>query len=409
MFKRVLKVVAKGLFWLAVIAIIGGTAGIFGDRIVLPWLSSCPSLVKFRFIQQANKRVTVINRTEQVTVKEDFSVAKTAENVLPAVVSVIVYEQQNEPSSQSQLVIKSSHDIQNRIKTGIILTSDGLLVSVLSEEEKEALNFSPQKAEREMKEKRYKILTGDGKEFDARLAAIDQFSELVFYKAAANNLAVANLGDSNNLENGEKIIICGNASGEYQNTFSLGVIKEKDKTFSLLNSELSSSEKLEGAILSNATVNFSNRGGPAVDFNGTVVGIASQVEKDGQMVGFVIPISVVREAMEQVIKQGEIKRAFLGVYYLSINPEIALLNNLPVKEGALVYSFSGQQGLAVIKNSPADKAGIKIGDIILAVQGEQIDLDHPLSQLIAKHHPGEEVEIKVLRGNKTKVLKVKLN
>jgi S1-C subfamily serine protease len=407
MVKKLIRTGFRGLFWLAVFTVIGGTAGIVGDRFVFPWLSSYPSLKKFEFIQQANKRVTVINRTEKVIVKEDFSVAKTAENILPAVVSIIVYEKQEQLLSRP--VIKSSRDIQGRIKTGLVLTSDGLLVSVLSEEERTALNSSYQKAEEVLKKKEYRILMGDGKEFPAKLVAIDRFSELVFYKANANNLAVANLGDSSSLENGEKLIICGNASGEYQNTFSLGVIKERDKTFSLLNSELSSSEKLEGAILSNATIDFSNRGGPAIDFNGTAVGIANSIEKDGQKVSFVIPISVVKEAMERVIQQREIKRPSLGVYYLSINPEIALLNNLSIKEGALVYSFSGQQGLAVIKNSPADKAGIKIGDIVTEVAGEKVDLDHPLSRLIAQHQSGEEIEIKILRGGKNEVLKVKLD
>jgi len=209
---------------------------------------------------------------------------------------------------------------------------------------------------------------------------------------------VPSLGDSSNIEIGEKVVVCGNAGGEYQNTFSSGLIKEEDHTFTLLNSELSSSEKLEGALLLDAIIEKRNIGGPVLDYSGNVIGIANQIEKDGDKIGFVVPINNLKPTINKVIKKEEINNPYLGVYYLSINREISLLNSLSVNRGALVYSFSGQQGLAVIKNSPADKAGIKIGDIITHVNGKSVDLDNPLSSLIADNKPGEEIDIRLIRG-----------
>jgi serine protease Do len=378
---------------------IGGIAGVVGERFFMPWLSSFPSLEKYDFIQRANDKVTVIERTKEINVKEDFSVANIAEKVSPSVVSIISFQEKKEVNNPLLGQIKSSNDIQRNIKTGLILTNDGLLVSVLDEVVREIIDS---KEEREGQKKeddwKFKVLIGDNREIDAEIFAVDRFSNLVFYKVDKNDLPVPSLGDSSNIEIGEKVVVCGNAGGEYQNTFSSGLIKEEDHTFTLLNSELSSSEKLEGALLLDAIIEKRNIGGPVLDYSGNVIGIANQIEKDGDKIGFVVPINNLKPTINKVIKKEEINNPYLGVYYLSINREISLLNSLSVNRGALVYSFSGQQGLAVIKNSPADKAGIKIGDIITHVNGKSVDLDNPLSSLIADNKPGEEIDIRLIRG-----------
>jgi serine protease Do len=325
--------------------------------------------------------------------------------VIPAVVSIITYnkpfdEETTVALDSNQNLIKKSSDIQQNIKTGLVLTSDGLILSVLKKEEETLLE--------DIENVEFKILGSDGHEYDAKVRAIDEFNRLVFYKVEASNLASPELGNSDELETGEKIIVAGNASGEYQNNFSLGIISQKDRTFSLMNSELSSSEKMEGAILADVIINDQNVGGPVIDFAGTVVGVANKITKDGKELGFIVPINRVRNSIEKVIKGEKFANPFLGVYYLSINREIALLNNLPVSEGALIYSFSGQQGLAVIVNSPADEAGIKLGDIILKVDEENVTLDQPLSFLIAQKKKGDNVKLEVLRNGKKLNLEVEL-
>jgi len=394
-----IKKICKLFFLIILIFFIGGIAGVVGERFFMPWLSSFPSLEKYDFIQRANDKVTVIERTKEINVKEDFSVANIAEKVSPSVVSIISFQEKKEVNNPLLGQIKSSNDIQRNIKTGLILTNDGLLVSVLDEVVREIIDS---KEEREGQKKeddwKFKVLIGDNREIDAEIFAVDRFSNLVFYKVDKNDLPVPSLGDSSNIEIGEKVVVCGNAGGEYQNTFSSGLIKEEDHTFTLLNSELSSSEKLEGALLLDAIIEKRNIGGPVLDYSGNVIGIANQIEKDGDKIGFVVPINNLKPTINKVIKKEEINNPYLGVYYLSINREISLLNSLSVNRGALVYSFSGQQGLAVIKNSPADKAGIKIGDIITHVNGKSVDLDNPLSSLIADNKPGEEIDIRLIRG-----------
>lgn len=394
MIKKLLK-----LFGIIVlIVILGGSAGVVVERIIMPWLSSFESFSRLSFFQKANERVTVINKTEQVTVKEDFSVTKITQNVLPSVVSIITHGEAGIANMSDN--IQSDREIRSSVRTGLILTGDGLVMSVAKEGEV----FSDD----EIAKKQNKILVSDGRELDAELLSYDPYTGLVFYKINAMNLPAPPLGNSDELQSGEKIILAGNAGGEYQNTFSVGVINQKDKTFTLLNSELSFSEKMEGVILTDAHVRQDNIGGPVIDFNGTVVGIVNQIEKNGEAVGYIMPINALQNSIDRIIQSGEISRAQLGAYYLSIDRKIALLNNLPVNEGALVYSFSGQRGLAVIKNSPADIAGITIGDIITKINDEKITLKTPLSAHIAKYNKGDEITLSMIRDNNEKEIKLRL-
>lgn len=387
-----MKRIGKIIGLILLIIVLGGISGILTDRFLMPWLSSKESLSKWSLFRKANKDVTVINKTEQVIVKEDFSVAKTAQNVLPSVVKIISYVENDDSKDKGYSKIKSSQDIQESVKTGLIVTNDGLIVSV----KRKMTNIDG-------KVLKYKILLSDNREFDAELAFVDEYSELEFYKADQENLPTPTFGNSRELESGEKIIVIGNKGGEYQNSFSSGVINEIDKTYTLLNSQLASSEKIEGVILTDAKINEKNIGGPVLDFNGTVIGIANVILKDGNEEGFVMPINRLKDTIDAVVKGELNERVNLGVYYLSIDKEIALLSDLPVSKGALIYSFYGQQGLAVRRGSPADLAGVKIGDIILAVNDVEVTLERPLSSLISEKSQGETIILKVLRENNKEI------
>lgn len=404
MLKKVAKKIIRVLFIVIVIVVIGGISGVAMERNIIPWLSSFKCLERFSILQKANEKITVINKTERITVHENFSVTDTARNVLPAVVSIVEYSDGKD--SQEENKIKTSSDIQDHIKTGIILTGDGLIMSIIRNDidvlAEDSLLPEPEVS------KRYKIFTSSGKEFEAKKVFIDQYAEVEFYKVEAANLPAAQFGNSDELETGEKIIIIGNAAGEYQNTFSLGVINEKNKRLSLLNSELSSSEKMEGAIMCDALINEKNMGGPIVDFDGTVVGIARYIAKDGKNVGFIIPINKLKFTIERVIQGQKGPLGVLGIYYLSINREIALLNDLAVNRGALVYSFSGQQGLAVKKGSAAEIAGLQLGDIVLSVDNNEVTLDDPLSQIISRHQAGDEIMLTIMRDRELKSISVSL-
>jgi serine protease Do len=401
--KKVVKIITLGL----IIVIIGGFSGIIAERFLMPWLSQKESLNKWAFFKKADENVTVINKTEQIVVQEEISVAKTAQKILPSVVKIVSYtdnatEENGNVVKKSEVIkdIKSSEDIQKKVKTGLIITNDGLIMSVNREEVL---------AKNEIKKNlKYKVLFSDEKEFDAELVLADEYSGLEFFKTNQENLPTPTFGNSMELEAGEEIIVIGNAGGEYQNSFSSGVISGVDATFTLLNSQLSSSEKIEGAILGDMKIDEKNLGGPVIDSDGNLVGIANFLLKDGEKEGFIMPINKLKSTIDKVVRGEELKRAKLGVYYLSIDKEIALLSDLAVSKGALVYSFSGQQGLAVKQGSPADLAGVKIGDIILALNNTEITLEKSLASLIAEATPGETVKLRLLRNEKELELEITL-
>lgn len=398
---KIIKKILKVLLIFCAIVVIGGIAGVVAERSVVPRISSWKCLERFEFLQKFNEKVTVINKTEQITVHENFSLVKTSQNVLPAVVSIIEY---SDNVSTETRKVRVSEDIQDHVKTGIILSGDGLIMSVIKTDPKDQGSLVGVGE----KNKKFKVLLSNGKEIEAKKTALDDYAGVEFFKIDAENLPVVQFGNSDELEAGEKVIVLGNATGEYQNTFSMGVINEKNKRFSLLNSELSSSEKMEGAIICDAKIDKKNMGGPAVDFNGTVVGIAHYIEKDGKNVGFVVPINKLRRSIERVMSGKELTSGLLGIYYLSINREISLLNDLPVNEGALVYSFSGQQGLAVKKGSAADLAGIKLGDIVISVEKEKVSLDNSLSQIISAYTKGDRINLQINRSGDIKMIEVVL-
>jgi S1-C subfamily serine protease len=139
---------------------------------------------------------------------------------------------------------------------------------------------------------------------------------------------------------------------------------------------------------------------------GQVIGVNTAVSTSAQGLGFAIPIDVAKPIMQQAINGDQLARPYIGVRYMPVTPAIAQDQDLPVDYGALVSSGSDQP--AVIPGSPAEEAGLQEGDVIVAIDGEQIGADTDLSMLIVGHDPGDTVTLRVLRGNSAQEIEVTL-
>ena len=185
-----------------------------------------------------------------------------------------------------------------------------------------------------------------------------------------------------------------------------GIISGKGRSLTASDSSRTTYETLSDMIQTDAAINGGNSGGPLVNAAGEVIGINTAYASQGNNVGFAIPINSVKGIMAGVLKDGKFERAVLGVHYQTITPLIAKEKKLDVTAGAYVKGSNNVS--AVIKGSAGDKAGIKDGDIITAVNGTKIGTAGSLGSLIGEYAVGDTVKLEVYRDKKYIELQVKL-
>jgi S1-C subfamily serine protease len=245
----------------------------------------------------------------------------------------------------------------------------------------------------------------DGETFDAEVVGADDSTDIavLHVDAPADQLHPLTLGESESVEVGDPVVAIGNPFG-LDRTVTAGIV-------SALQREISSPNgfTIRDVIQTDAPINPGNSGGPLLDSAGNVIGVNSQIEASGGNgnvgIGFAVPIDTVREVAQQLIEDGEVQHAFLGVSGADVTPEIADVLSLDTERGALVQS--------VVPDSPADDAGIRAGDgqatiggqqfsaggdVIVAVDGEPVDDMSDVIAAVDSKQPGDELELTVLRG-----------
>jgi S1-C subfamily serine protease len=165
--------------------------------------------------------------------------------------------------------------------------------------------------------------------------------------------------------------------------------------------------RITNLIQTDAAINPGNSGGPLVDAAGNVVGINTAVATDSSGIGFAIPIDIARPIMNQAVHGETLSRPYIGIRYNTITLQLKTSLSLTVDNGALVGSGDGSGG-GISAGSPAEKAGLKDGDIILAINGANLDQEHPLDAMLVQHAPGETVTLDVLRAGATLKIQVTL-
>jgi serine protease Do len=243
----------------------------------------------------------------------------------------------------------------------------------------------------------------DRREFAAKVVGTDPSTDLAVLKIDANNLTPAPLGDSDASRVGEWVLAVGNPLGENLTfTVTSGIISAKGRSLALPNS---SERSIQDFIQTDAAINPGNSGGPLVSVTGQVIGVNSAIESQTGFYsgyGFAIPINLARRVMDQIIEHGKVLRAALGVTVRNISPNDAAYVGLPDIRGIVVQDFGSD-------DSPARKAGIEPGDIIVSVDGKPVEYVGQLQQEIAFRQPGETVKVEVARkGGVHKTLEVRL-
>lgn len=337
-------------------------------------------------------------------VSEEDNIVRIVQNVSPAVVSVVatkdvpVIEQfYTNPFGDSfpdflvpQYRQNGTEKKQISAGTGFFVTGEGIIVTNKHVVEDAGAEYS--------------VIMNDGKKFAAKVLARDPIKDIAVIKvepAPGRSFSFISLGDSGNLKVGQTVVAIGNALGEFQNTVSVGVISGLSRTITA-SGGFSGPEVLAQVIQTDAAINPGNSGGPLLDLSGRAIGINSAIAQGAQNIGFAIPISAAKKAIEDVKSYGKIRYAYLGVRYVAVNPAVEESKKLPVDYGALVTASGGE--VAVEPNSPAKKAGIQQGDIILEFDGKRIDQNNSLADLIAAKKIGDKISLKILRDGKEMTL-----
>jgi S1-C subfamily serine protease len=388
----------KKTTYVVVIVLIAGLSGVVADRYIFPYLANSHVFSKYKFFKKAGENVTVINKTEQIYVKEESSVNKITNQIVPSIVNIASYPEDLSVSFSSKKIIQTTNS------TGEIMTSDGIIMTTAS-----AIipNYSSlDKSSINTPGRIFRVMTNDGNTYDGKLLSIDSWSDLAFLKIDASNLPILSLGNSDEYNPGEKLISISNNSSQYQNKFATGMLSSFEPTYNISGEALSRAEKLEGVFLTDFNANILASGGPIIDYAGQTIGIVSSTIKNGNIEYFQIPSNKIRRVLDKVIEDNLTPNISLGLYYLPITKSLSLANDLSSDRGALIYSASAQQGLAVISGSSADKAGLRINDIIVKINDIELDLKNNLSDALYKYKKGDEVEFTIFRVEKEMKIKV---
>lgn len=428
MFKNTMKPLTKIILInifisLFIGALIGGIAGIFAAKTDLSDIQAF--LRKSQLFGLKNNQAEIPNQIDFETdkslatgekfiyISEEEAVAQAVRKVSPSVVSIIVTKElsaiynltgpsilpfddffefgfpltpqpyQTEPKTEKREVGGG---------TGFVVSSDGLILTnrhVVDDPDAE-----------------YTVITSDDQKFKAQILAIDPFVDAAIVKIDAKDLPAVSLGDSDKIQIGQTVIAIGNTLSEYRNTVTKGVVSGINRR--VVAGGRFGTEVIEEAIQTDAAINPGNSGGPLVNLMGEVIGVNTAISREGQLIGFAIPINLIKPVIESVKTYGRIVRPWLGVRYVLINEQFAKENQLPSNYGALVARGQKETDLAVIPGSPADKAGIMENDIILEIDGVKINENNPLAKLIQKHKPGDKIQLKILHKGSEKSIEAVL-
>lgn len=357
------------IFWLILAAVV------VDRRWGIPGLDKLAS----RFGVEQTER-TIISRL----VAEESGVAGVVEKVGPSVVTIGISKRAVTPrlwffggGGEEQLV-------EEDIGSGFVVSDQGLVVT--NRHVVDDLQAS------------YRVITIDNQTLEVKKIYRDPVNDVAILQVEPDGLTPLELGDSDQLKVGQFVVAIGTALGEYRNTVTTGVISGLGRGVTAGSPLIGSVEELDNVIQTDAAINPGNSGGPLLNGVGQVIGVNWAVSASGENIGFAIPINVIRDSLDNFVRTGEFNRPFLGVRYQTIDQETALLNE--VAQGAYV--------IEVVEGSPAAKAGLQEGDIITHFEGQRLEDEISLAELINKQKVGAKVTLKIWRDRQEEELVVEL-
>jgi len=370
---------------LVLAVIFGLLAGIVGEIVFKVYLSNLPFFGELNLSSQIPfGQEIVIKEPKKVVVEQDLRVNQALETVKPALVSIYLQKNQKTESGPLEKIYLPSEFVGQ----GFILTSDGWIVT-----NKEVINDF---------KKKYLVFTSLGKEFTPSEFILDSATNLVFLKIEAKDLPVVKFGDLEKLNLGQLVLVPG---------FALKVTVANIEALDYQNISSSadfilSSEKFSKYILIKDSLNSDYLGAPLINLAGEIIGVMTKNDLVGLRIA--LPINDAEKAIASVLKNKTISRPYLGLHYLDLSKTFGLDESITLgkTKGALIQG--SEEVPALEAASPAQKSGLKKGDIILKVEENEINSEKNLTELIQEYKPGEIINLTILRNKEEKVIKAEL-
>ena len=344
-----------------------------------------PEWLTWRQTGQVPQVVAIQQAAPAPEARKVATFADAAQTALPAVVHIFTSQEvrrhpfMNDPVFRHFFGDRFGNDTQRQsgLGSGVIVSADGLLLTN---------NHVVESADE------IEVALQDGRKFRARLVGSDPESDLAVLRIVSNEtgsrpLTPITFAPAESLRVGDVVLAIGNPFGVGQ-TVTSGIVSALGRTHLGINT-------FENFIQTDAAINPGNSGGALVDSNGHLVGINTAIysQSGGSMgIGFAIPVSLAKNVMEQIVRTGTVTRGWIGVEVQDMTPELAESFGVKPDEGALIAG--------VMRGSPADKAGVKPGDVLLAVGGRTVKDAQVMLDLIAALAPGEQAKFSLMRAGK---------
>ncbi len=269
--------------------------------------------------------------------------------------------------------------------SGVVITPDGYIVTnnhVVEDAEKNGIE----------------VVLSDKTRHKAKLIGTDPSTDLAVVKIDGKELTVAALGNSDNVQVGEWVLAIGNPLG-LNSTVTAGIVSFIGRNINIIGD----SYGIENFIQTDAAINPGNSGGALVNLNGEVIGINTAIATTNaryQGYGFAVPVNLLKAVAADLIKDGKVRRGYIGVQIQGVDQTMADAIGLAKAKGVLIQSL--------VKDGAGESAGLKEGDVILSIDGKELDAANELQSYVATHHPGDVVTLKVFRNGNTVEKKVTL-
>lgn len=305
-------------------------------------------------------------------VQEENAVISVVDKSSPSVVAIGVNRRVVNPFDPFALPRRED----STIGTGFLVSSKGLIVT-----NKHVVSDTTT---------RYTVVTKDGQKLDVKKIYRDPVLDLAIVQIDPDGLKPLELGDSSKLKVGQTVIAIGNALGRFTNTVTTGVVSGVGRKVVTEDPFSGSAESLDDLIQTDAAINPGNSGGPLLNSAGQVIGVNVATTEGAQNIGFAIPINGVKSIVDEFSTKGSVSRPFLGIRYRFVSKDVAILNEVP--QGAFIQE--------VIDGGPAQKAGVEVGDIITKINGQAIDNENKISQIVSGSVIGSKLELTIWRNGK---------